>query len=98
MITGSLFLISSWLFGKGDFDDGKEPFLFDSDESLLFGFKDINNLFLGDVDDLVKPRYFSSDDFSDPECPVDKSFGGFDGHELFVLAEEESESPGDILS
>ena len=98
LISSSFLLLSTWLLGKSDFNNGKESFLLNLQEALLLGHEGINNLLLADWDDLVKTRDFSLDDLSDPECSVDESFCGLDGHEFFVLTKEKGESPGDVLS
>ena len=90
MIANVFLLLSSWRFGKSDFEDSQEAFLSDFDESFFSWFPDINDLLLCDVDDHVKSFDFSSDNFCDPESSVHQLFCSFDGHKRFSFSEEES--------
>lgn len=98
MIAGVLLLLGSGISGEGDFEDGEEAFLADSDESLLSGLIDINNFLLSDVDDLVESLDLPSHHLSDPEGLVHKLFSSLDSHEGFSLAEEESKCAGNVAA
>lgn len=98
MIAGVPLLLGSGVFGEGDFEDGEEALLANSDESLLSGFIHINNFLLGDVDDLVESLNLPTHDLSDPEGLVHELFSSLDGHEGFSLAKEEGECAGDVAA
>ena len=98
MIAGVLLLLGSGVPGEGDFKDGEEAFLADSDESLLSGLIDINNFLLSDVDDLVQSLDLSTHDLSNPEGLIHKLFSSLDGHEGFALTEEESKCAGNVAT
>jgi len=96
MIAGVLFLLGSGVPGEGDFEDGQESFLANSDKSLLGGLININNFFFGDVDNLVQSLHLPPHHLSDPERPIHKFLCSLDSHEGFSLAEEEGEGAGDV--
>lgn len=96
MIAGVLFLIGSGFPGEGDFKDGKESFLANSDESLLGGLININNLFFGDVDNLVESLHLPPHHLGNPQRLIHEFLCGLDSDEGFSLAEEESECAGDV--
>lgn len=98
MIAGVLLLLGSGISGEGDFEDGEEAFLADSDESLLSGLIHINNFLLGDVDDLVESLDLATHHLCDPKGLVHKLFSSLDGHEGFALSEEESKCAGDVAT
>ena len=96
MIARVSLLCGSGFPGEGDLKYGQYSFLPDCDESLLSGLIHINNLFLGDMDDLVQSFHLSPHDLCDPQRAVHQSLGSLDGHEGFSLAEEESEGSRDV--
>lgn len=96
LISGSLLLFLSWVLSQGDFNDGEESLLLDSNESLLSGLIHIGDLFLLHLGDLVETRNSSLEDLSDPKGSVHESIGCLDGDEGFSLPEEESEGSADI--
>lgn len=98
MIAGVLLLLGSGIPGEGDFEDGEEAFLADSDESLLSGLIDINNFLLSDVDDLVESLDLPTHDLGDPEGLVHKLFSSLDGHEGFSLAEEQGKCARNVAT
>lgn len=98
MVAGVFEFLGGGGSGEGDFEDGEVSFLSDGEESFFTGLVDINNLFFGDVDDLVKALDLSSDDFCDPKSTVHKLFGGLDGDEVFAFTKEKSESPRNVFA
>jgi hypothetical protein len=91
MIAGMLLLVCSRLFGEGDLQNSEISLLANGQQSFLLWLININNFFLGDVDDLVQSLNLSSQDLCDPESPVHKSLSSFDGDEVFAFSEEQSE-------
>lgn len=89
MVSRFLLFLSSGSFGKGNFEDGQKSFLMDGDETFFFGFPNINNFLLADLDDHVKSFDFSANDLSDPEGSVHKLFSSFNGDEVLTFSEEE---------
>lgn len=98
MVAWSLPLGLSRVFGESDLDNGQEPLLLDLLKSLLLWLIDVDCLFLGDGDDLVKIRDLSADYLCNPERSIDDSLSGFDRDKLLILTKEKSESSADILS
>lgn len=98
VVSGVASLLGGGGPGEGDFEDGQEPLLPDSEQSLFSGFPDINNLLLGHVDDHVEALDLAAYDLGDPQGLVHESLGGLDGHEGLVFSEEESEGAGDVLA
>ncbi len=71
MIAGGLKLFRSGFASEGDFNDSKDSFLTNFNKTLLARLVDINSLFLGNCDDLVKTFNPASDHLGHPERSVD---------------------------
>jgi hypothetical protein len=78
--------------GESDFEDSKESFLMDGEQSLFGWFIDINNFLFSDMNNLVKAFYLSPDDFCNPKCLIHEAFSDFDGNKVLSFTKEESES------
>ena len=98
MVAGGLELFGSGFAGEGDFNDGKDSFLTNFNKTLLARFVDINSLFLGDCDDLVKTFNPAPDHFGHPERSVNQPLGGLDRHEVFVFTKEEGEGARNVFT
>lgn len=96
LVSNSLLLFFSWFSGQNDLSYGEESFLFDFEKSFFSWHINVDNLLFSDGDDLVKIWNFSSEDFSNPQCSLDKSLSGFNGHKLLILTKEKGQTSGNV--